>query len=238
MSHLTLTAFPFKHWLGTTTLWLLAILKPLGAWGILGIAIVDSGAIPMLFLDPLIVSYGVAAPARVALYCFMGALGSAIGALLPYYLGRVGGELFLLKRINRQRYEQLRDRFQKQEFLAILLPAMCPPPMPVKVVAIAAGVLEMRAVSYFLAIFCGKFLRFLIESALVILYGPQLLSTALAVFRHHAGLAFAALGLVVLAILIYILRKVFAPNRPTPLPMEDPTDPKSEPDIARPAKSS
>jgi uncharacterized membrane protein YdjX (TVP38/TMEM64 family) len=40
--------------------------------------------------------------------------GSAIGGLLPYGLGRAGGELFLLKRVNRERYERMRARFERR----------------------------------------------------------------------------------------------------------------------------
>jgi membrane protein YqaA with SNARE-associated domain len=228
----TLTAWPLKKWLGVATIWILAVLKPLGVWGILGISIVDSALIPMLFLDPLVVSYGVGAHARVALFCFMGALGSAIGALLPYYLGRAGGELFLLQRINRQRYEQIRDRFGKQEFLAIMLPAMCPPPMPVKIIELAAGVLEMKPHSYFLAVLTGKFLRFLIESVLVILYGPAILSTAFSVIHRHPGILFGSLSLILLTLLLYVLRKLFNKRNPTPFPAEEPCTPD---DIASPS---
>ena len=34
-----------------------------------------------------------------------------VGSLLPYYIGRAGGELFLLQRINRERYERLAQPF-------------------------------------------------------------------------------------------------------------------------------
>ncbi len=95
---------------------MLALLKPLGIWGIGGLAILDSAVIPMP-LDPLVIDYVAHDHARFLLYCLMAALGSAMGSLLPYYVGRAGGELFLLKRINRQRYEKLRDRFENQEFL-------------------------------------------------------------------------------------------------------------------------
>ena len=108
---------------------MLAALKPLGVWGIGALAVIDSAAIPVP-IDALLIDYVANDHRRFLLYCFMAALGSAIGSLLPYYLGRAGGELFLLKRINRQRYEQLRDRFEKQEFLGIMIPAMMPPPMP------------------------------------------------------------------------------------------------------------
>ena len=208
-------------WLIKAKFWMLAVLKPFGAWGILVLAMVDSAAIPLPFLDPLIVTYGAANHARFVLYCLLAALGSAIGSLLPYAIGRAGGELFLLKRINRERYEKIRDRFEKQEFLAIMLPAMCPPPMPVKLFELAAGVFEMRVVSYFLAITAGKFVRFMVESILVILYGPAILSSALHVIHRHAHLVLGGVGLLVLALAVYVLRNVFDRRRGVSLPVEE-----------------
>lgn len=200
----------FGGWMLRAEFWMLAVLKPLGAWGILLLSLVDSAAIPLPFLDPLIVSYGVHDHARMPLFCIMAAVGSAAGSMLPYYLGRAGGELFLLKRINRERYEQLRDRFEKQEFLAIMLPAMCPPPMPVKLFELAAGVFEMRPLSYFLAVATGKLVRFLIESILVIVYGPAILGLLLKTVRHHAGTLTGILGLVVIVVVVQILRRGMA----------------------------
>ena len=216
-------AIPWKKfggWLLKAKLWTLAIMKPLGVWGILGLSMVDSASIPLPFLDPLIVSYGVQDHAKMLLYCLMAALGSATGSMVPYYVGRAGGELFLLKRINRERYERLRDRFEKQEFLAIMLPAMCPPPMPVKLFELAAGVFEMRPVSYFLAIASGKFLRFTIESLLVIVYGPAVLSLGLRTIHRHLGGVLGFFGLILVVLAVYIFRKIFDRKRPIPLPVE------------------
>jgi membrane protein YqaA with SNARE-associated domain len=208
-------------WLLKAKFWILALLKPFGAWGLMGLSIIDSAAIPLPFLDPLIVSYGVASPAKAILYCFMGAIGSAIGSMLPYFIGRAGGELFLLKRINRERYEHLRNRFEKQEFLAIMLPAMCPPPMPVKIFELAAGVFEMRILSYFLAISAGKFIRFAIESTLVIIYGPAILSTTLRFFHRHSNIFMSIVGALIFLLLIYIFRKIFDHKKGEALPLED-----------------
>jgi membrane protein YqaA with SNARE-associated domain len=208
-------------WLMKAKFWLLAVLKPLGVFGILGLAIIDSSSMPLPFLDPLVVSYGAADHKKAFLYCLMAALGSAIGSMVPYYLGRAGGELFLLKRINRERYERLRDRFEKQEFLAIMLPAMCPPPMPVKLFELAAGVFEMRPASYFLAIASGKFVRFLIESILVIVYGPAILETSLRMVHRHLGGVLSVVGLLVVGIAVYVLRGVFDRRRGIVLPVED-----------------
>jgi len=110
---------------------LLATLKPLGIWGLGGLALIDSGLFPLpMPLDGILVGYAAADHKKLLLYCLMAAGASAIGSMIPYYVGRAGGELFLLKRINRERYERMRDRFESQEFMAIMIPAMCPPPMP------------------------------------------------------------------------------------------------------------
>ena len=199
---------------------MLTALKPLGIWGIGALAIADSAAIPVP-IDALVIDYVVNDHSKFILYCFMAAIGSAIGSLVPYYVGRAGGEIFLLKRINRQRYEQLRDRFEKQEFLALMIPAMMPPPMPVKLVEFAAGVFEMKPVMYFLAIALGKFIRFMIWAVLTILYGPALLHTITRTMREHHGLILSLGGAILVLIVAYIIRKLFDRKRGTKFPIEE-----------------
>ncbi|MGD0442483.1 MAG: VTT domain-containing protein [Edaphobacter sp.] len=201
-------------------LMMLAALKPLGVWGIGALAVIDSAAIPVP-IDALLIDYVANDHKRFLLYCFMGALGSAIGSMLPYYLGRAGGELFLLKRINRQRYEQMRDRFEKQEFLAIMVPAMMPPPMPVKLFEFAAGVFEMKPLWFFSAILVGKFLRFLVWAIITITYGPKILGTIGKALREHHGYMLGISGILIVIILVYVLRKVFDRRRGTALPIEE-----------------
>ena len=199
---------------------MLAALKPLGVWGIGGLAIIDSCSIPMP-IDALLIDYVAHDHRRFLLYCFMAALGSAIGSLLPYYLGRAGGELFLLKRINRDRYEKLRDRFEKQEFLAIMVPAMMPPPMPVKLFEFAAGVFEMKPLWFFSAILAGKFVRFLIWAIITITYGPTILHTITRALHRHLGYVLGASGIVIVLLLVFVFRKVFDRRRGTTLPVEE-----------------
>ncbi len=199
---------------------MLAVLKPLGIWGIGALAIIDSASIPVP-IDALLIDYVAHDHARFLLYCLMAALGSAIGSLLPYYLGRAGGELFLLKRINRQRYEQLRDRFEKQEFLAIMVPAMMPPPMPVKLFEFAAGVFEMKPVWFFSAICAGKFVRFLIWAIITILWGPAILHSITGTLHRHLGLVLSGSGVLLVLLLVYVLRKVFDGRKGTALPVEE-----------------
>ena len=59
---------------------MLALLKPLGVWGIGGLAIIDSSTIPVP-IDALLIEYVAHDHKRFILYCFMAAAGSAIGIL-------------------------------------------------------------------------------------------------------------------------------------------------------------
>ena len=94
--------------------WKFLILPALIKWGLGGVfavALLDSSSIPVP-VDAILAVYIWNDRPHFWLYCLLAAIGSAIGGLVPYGLGRAGGELFLLKRINRQRFEKLRDRFE------------------------------------------------------------------------------------------------------------------------------
>lgn len=199
---------------------MLAAMTPFGAWGIGALAVLDSAAIPMP-IDALLIDFVVHDKAKFLLYCFMGALGSAIGSLLPFYIGRAGGELFLMKRINRKRYEQLRDRFERQEFLALMIPAMMPPPMPVKLFEFAAGVFEMKTLWFFMAILAGKFLRFLGEAVVTIYFGHAIIDTMSNTIHAHMGWVLGVGGILGFVLALWIVRKIFDRRRGSPLPIED-----------------
>jgi membrane protein YqaA with SNARE-associated domain len=153
----------------------IAALKALGGWGLLLLAVIDSIAIPIP-LDALVASYVYSLPHKAWLYCIAAAVGSAVGSLVPYALGRAGGELFLLKRIDESRLQRIRDRFEKQEFLALMVPAILPPPTPFKLFVFSAGVFEMKVLDFLLAITSGRLIRFAAVSVLTIIFGPQIVT--------------------------------------------------------------
>jgi len=186
--------------------WKLVILPVLVKWGILGagaVAVLDSSTIPVP-MDALIAVWVWKDQAHFWAYCLMAAAGSAVGGLLPYALGRAGGELFILKRVNRDHYERMKLRFEKQEFLAMAIPSALPPPTPWKAFVFAAGVFEMRLLPFMLAVFTGRLVRWLILSVLVIKLGPE----ALGMVQHHAlTLLLVVLGLAAVGFAIWWLRK-------------------------------
>jgi membrane protein YqaA with SNARE-associated domain len=160
---------------------LLPFLAKFGIWGLGALALLDSSSLPVP-MDAFLALAVWNDKSRFWLYCLAAAAGSAIGGLLPYGLGRAGGELFLLKRVDRPRFERMRLRFEKQEFLAMMIPSMLPPPTPWKAFVFAAGVFEMRVAPFMLAVFCGRMVRWLLLSLLVLKLGPG----AVQVVAHHA----------------------------------------------------
>lgn len=192
---------------------LLGFLKPLGFWGVGAVAVLDSSSIPVP-MDLIVAGYAWSDPHRFYLYVLMAGIGSAIGGLVPYWLGRAGGEIFLMKRIDRARYEKMRDRFERQEFLALMIPSMMPPPTPWKVFVFAAGVFEMKVASFMLAVLAGRIVRFTVVSLLTIRYGPQIVHDLTILMQQHMLAMLVALGVILIVLAVLALRKGMSKRAP------------------------
>ena len=178
---------------------LLAVLKPLGFWGVAALAALDTSslAIPM---DIIVAGYIWADRAHFWVYAVMVGLGSAVGALVPYYIGRAGGELVLLKRMEREKYEQMQQRFTRRGFFTVMVPAALPPPTPFKLFAFGAGVFGMGLPEYLLAVFCGRTLHYLILGILTVRYGPQIVGLVVGAAKQHTGAILLVAALLVVAL--------------------------------------
>ena len=197
-------------------------MKPLGVWGIGGLALIDSALIPIPVSMPgVVIGYVSTNRHNFLIYCLVAAVFSAIGSLVPFFLGRAGGELFLLKRVNRVRYERMRDRFENQEFMAIMIPAMAPPPFPLKLFEFAAGVFEMKPLGFVLAIFCGKMIQFVIASVLYILFGPAIFRSTQRFIHAHIAISIGLICGALFLIAFFMIRKVFDRRRGDRLPVEE-----------------
>jgi membrane protein YqaA with SNARE-associated domain len=191
---------------------LLAFLTPLGFWGAGIISLIDAASIPVP-MELIMAGYVWNDRHHFFLYTLLAALGAAIGGLVPFYLGRAGGEIFLLRRIDRARYEQMLHRFEKQEFLAMLIPSLLPPPTPWKAFVFAAGVFEMPPLNFLLAVFLGRVIRFTIEALLVIHYGPQIAGMTSDLFKQHTRGFLIGLGIVAILVVFWAVRKAYRKKR-------------------------
>ena len=174
-------------------------MKVLGIWGVFVIAFADSALLGMP-VDFIVATYVYQDRKRLLLYVAMASLGSALGSIPLYIIGYLGGEKVLRKRISEERFLKIHQSFERNEFWALMFPGMLPPPMPFKVFVLGAAVFEMRFRDFLVAIFAGRFVRFLVLSVLVLWFGPQVVSLFGGVVKQHWVLlcgAILEIGLVI-----------------------------------------
>ncbi len=75
-----------KHFTDTTR----TFFERFGLWGLAAIALLDSAALPMPW-QYLLISDVSSHPSTWMVYPVVAAIASAIGSLVPFYVGRVGG---------------------------------------------------------------------------------------------------------------------------------------------------
>jgi membrane protein YqaA with SNARE-associated domain len=191
-----------KHFIHAYGGWITRVLAPLGPWGMLAFAAVD-GSFMGMPLDAIFVGYVYNHPSQFLLYVLLGSVGSALGSIVIYVIGYTGGEVLLRKRLSPERFEKIHESFDRHEFWALMFPAMLPPPTPFKIVVLAAAAFEMNIWRFLLAIFAGRFVRFLIEALLTLWFGPQIVTLTGNLFKHHFWWILAGVGVLLVAWLVW-----------------------------------
>lgn len=151
---------------------LLEWLKAFGPLGLFGISLVDS-FIPLPG-GPDVVMIGLSAntPALMPLYALAATGGSAIGCTLLYLIARRGG-VAALKRVSAAKADRIENLLGRYDLIAVMVPAVLPPPFPFKPFVLCAGVFRLKTWRFISAIFIGRAVRFLIEGWLAIRFGED-----------------------------------------------------------------
>jgi membrane protein YqaA with SNARE-associated domain len=157
--------------------WLVVTFRAYGAIGLLVLSFVDSGLMPLPeAADFLVVTMGIAHPSVLPLYVLAATLGSVGGCVFLYFIAAKGGHAFLERRLGAARSAQIRARFEKYEFVTLLVTSMLPPPTPFKAFILTAGVVEVSPWKFGLAIGIGRLIRYGVEGYLAIRYGDAVLT--------------------------------------------------------------
>ena len=137
-------------------------------------------------------------------YALASTLGSVGGAYLLYGIARGGGKFFWRK-TTPHAVTHAQGWLKRNDFVAILVASILPPPAPYKVFVLTAGVLRVNAVNFGLALLVGRGLRFGAEAWLGAHYGLR----AEDYLRHNLGWAslVAVVAIVGLAVLQRTLRE-------------------------------
>lgn len=146
----------------------------LGPWGIFLVSLSDSAFIPMpQGVDALLIAQAVAAPSSAYLAAALAVLGSLLGSLILYALARRGGQIMLEKKASKSGAEKMRHQVEEYGALVLFLPTAIPLPLPMKVFVIAAGVFQMRLLSFCTVLVVARTIRYFGEAYVAVRYGEQ-----------------------------------------------------------------
>lgn len=167
----------------------------MGGIGLFVIALLDSSFLSFPQVnDLLIIVLSTTYPDRMPYYASMTTLGSLIGCFMLYGVARRGGETLLRKRLKGRHVDRALELYQRYGLLAVVVPALLPPPVPFKVFVLLAGAAAVPPWRFGLAVVIGRGIRYFGQGYLAVLYGEQ----AADFMKAHGaaiGIGLAALAL-------------------------------------------
>jgi membrane protein YqaA with SNARE-associated domain len=165
-----------------------------GGWGLFAMSFLDSSFIPFPVVNDLaLIIMASQRPSRALFYALQSTLGSLLGAYLLYGIARSGGQV-LWRKSTPVAVARAERWLHRNDFVALLVACLLPPPAPLKVFVLTAGILQVNAMHFAAAIFVGRCLRFGADAWLGARYGVR----AEAYMKQNLGWAsLAAAGLVV-----------------------------------------
>jgi len=156
---------------------LLHLLFSFGLFGVFLVSIVDSSFVPLPLpgiTDVMIVVLA-AKHNNLLLLVLVATLGSALGGYLSYQVGQSGGMAFIEKRIPSRIFKRVCEWMENHAILAVALPAILPPPMPLSPFVLAAGALKMSKKTFMTTFTISRAIRHLVAAWLGIHYGRHVL---------------------------------------------------------------
>jgi membrane protein YqaA with SNARE-associated domain len=176
-------------------IWIQAFAQGLGAPGLFLIAFLDSSFLSLPQINDLLIIWMVTQhPERMPLYAAMATLGSLVGCTVMYLIGRRGGHALLRKQFKDSHVTRGLAIFQRWGVMAVLVPALLPPPAPFKIFVLLGGVANIPLKTFILSIAFGRGVRYFGEGILAVMYGKQ----ALNYIHENSRTVGLVLGLLVL----------------------------------------
>jgi membrane protein YqaA with SNARE-associated domain len=170
------------------------------------IALLDSSFLSFPQInDLLIIVLSTKNPARMPYYAGMTTIGSLIGCFMLYVVARRGGEAFMRKRIKGRQVDRAIGLYQKYGLLAVIVPALLPPPVPFKLFVLMAGAAAVSPVNFGVAILIGRGIRYFGQGYLAVLYGERA-AEFMKQYGAQIGVGLAVVAVVVAGVVIRLRR--------------------------------
>lgn len=184
--------------------WLYGFAVGIGGPGLFVVAFLDSSFVPLPQINDLLVVLMVTKDKSwMPYYAAMATLGSVAGCYVIYYLAEKGGEAFLRRRLHAGHIERALNLYKRHGVLALVVPALLPPPSPFKLFVLMAGVAGVPPLKFVASIAVARGVRYLVIGVLAIWYGDAALQLVKA---HGREVALAMAFLIMLGAFIWFWR--------------------------------
>jgi membrane protein YqaA with SNARE-associated domain len=178
----------------------------LGGVGLFVIAALDSSVLSFPQVNDLLVLYlSVKYPERMPYDAGMTTAGSLVGCFVLYFAARKGGEAFLRRRFNSARVDRGVAMYQRYGLMAVVVPALLPPPTPFKLFVLLAGAANVSPWRFGLATAIGRGIRYFGQGLLAVLYREQAVSLARE-YGRTAGIVLACAAIAI-GVIYYLLTR-------------------------------
>lgn len=156
--------------------WIHGIALTLGGPGLFVIALLDSSFVSLPQInDVLVVLMVTKYKEWMPYYAAMATLGSVAGCYIIYLLAEKGGAVFLGRRLQGPSLQRILGLYRRHGLLALMVPALLPPPAPFKLFVLAAGLANVRPLAFVTAITVARGARYLALGFLAIHFGDAAL---------------------------------------------------------------
>ncbi len=152
-------------------------LLALGVPGLFLIALLDSAGVPLPGgVDIVLMLLSWQEPSLVVVTALVAAVGSTLGCVILYRVGRTGGEV-ALRRLDPEKRRWVTEKIRENDTMAVLVAVLAPPPLPTKIFILVAGFVGMPWLRFVAAVFTGRMIRFGGEAYLAVRLGDLALET-------------------------------------------------------------
>jgi membrane protein DedA with SNARE-associated domain len=165
--------FSSQHWLEKLGASVSGFIMSLGGLGVMALAVADSSFLSLPEGNDFLIvvlstgkSWG-----NMAYYVGMTTLGSVLGCLLLYFVGRRGGSPVLRRKFSAKSIDRAENLFERYGVLTIVIPSILPPPLPFKIFVLCAGVFRLKTLEFLAGVLIGRTLRYSMWGVLAVLYG-------------------------------------------------------------------
>ena len=180
-------------------------LAHLGMPGVFGVAVIDSSVIPMPLpgSTDLLLLWLVSHRGNPWAMLACAVAGSLLGGYFTWKIGKEGGDAALRRYVPRRLLDRTKHWAQGNPILAVFIPAILPPPIPLSPFLLAAGALKVSLGRFMPVFAAARALRYGVIAWLAVRYGRQVIHLWSATLEKYAAPVGWTFAVVVIASVLY-----------------------------------